>query len=84
MTVKCHTCGSFHIRMISWIDALRQTFYFCSMKCKREFLEEQKEKGDEETETSVLPEVRVFTARKEGERITVVRGEGGFHGRGAT
>ncbi len=83
MLGKCAGCGGLQNIVIMSVFERWGLRYFCSMSCKKAFLAE-KEKEDEKEEPSVLPEVRVLTARKEGERITVVRGAGGFHGRGTS
>lgn len=77
----CASCGTHHIKVFSWIDALNRSYWFCSMKCKNQFiqheyLEQRREEiAHENREASVLPEVRSFIARKGPEgNVTVVRG----------
>lgn len=76
---KCVNCGSVHIQVYSWVDALHHPYYFCSMKCKEEFFAEEypamvkEEEEREEQEASVLPEMRVSIASKKEGRGTVVR-----------
>ncbi len=53
--------------------------YFCSLKCKREWVDKKypkiqaEEKKREEESKSVLPEVRTFIGRKEKDGSTTVR-----------
>lgn len=75
---KCANCGSTHIQVYSWIDAFHHAYYFCNLKCQREFFEEypamvEEEEEREERNASVLPEVRVSIASKKEGRGTTVR-----------
>lgn len=78
-TVECANCGAVHVRVYTWVNALNTMFHFCSMICKKQFMEQKyaelmnKEKENEKAKESVLPKVRTFIARKKGKRVTVVR-----------
>lgn len=85
---KCTNCGAYHIKIVSWIDGLKRSFFFCSPKCKREYMEQKypeirrKEVAREEEAKNILPQVRSFVARKTPDGIvTVVRSDGGVHRR---
>lgn len=78
---RCAHCKSVHIKVYSWISDRGRAFHFCSLQCKRDFMEidkpriEEKEIEDENKRAaeSVLPKVHTLIARKKDERITIVR-----------
>lgn len=78
---KCAHCGARHVKVYSWISGRNRAYHFCSLQCKRDFMEQDKPKIEEKeiedenkrAAEGVLPKVRTLIARKEDERITIVR-----------
>lgn len=85
---KCDSCGALHPKVLSYIDAGNRCFYFCNLLCKKNFFDVvypallKEEREHEESERSVLPEVRVLIAHKDKKgRVTIVRRDSEICGR---